>query len=264
MSTLESLAIESCRAGMAALIGRRLRVRDIVQKGDRLDILTDADLAAQDAVLSIIRAARPDDAILSEEDVDTLGTSGHKWLVDPLDSTANYARGLPIYSVSVAVEDQEGAVAAAVGDPERDVVYSCSRGDRVVRRDGVALMPWHAADPGKALVLFGMGPRSTAQHPRTALVPAVLLGAFGKVRSPGSPALGLSWVAAGIADLAYYEMDFSDWDISAGCLLCAEAGLSVILAGPLADGLSPRLLAGVPSLVREIAGPLGLMNDKDG
>lgn len=241
---------------MAALTDCLSHSRHVVQKGNRLDIVTDADIASQTAVLSVICHARPDDAILSEESVDMRGKSGLTWVVDPLDSTANYARGIPIYSVSVAVTDPDGALAAAVGDPERNVVYSSTRGQGVVRRSGEPVAPFHATDPSRALALFGMGPRTTTAHPRTSVVPAALLREFGKVRSPGSPALGLSWVATGLADLAYYEMDFSDWDVSAGCLLCREAGLSVILAGPLADGLSRRLLAGVPELVRTIARPL--------
>lgn len=107
-------------------------------------------------------------------------------------------------------------------------------------------------------MLFGRGPRMTAEHPRPSIVPAALFARFGKVRSPGSPALGLAWVAAGLADLAYYEMDFSAWGIAAGTLLCQEAGLAVISEPPIAEGLSPRLLAGTPRLVASVRSSLDL------
>ena len=250
---LASVAADAAEAGSAVLRGLRDQRRSITLKTERLDVVTDADMAAQAAVLDVLSAARPQDAILTEEGVDITGCSGVRWIVDPLDSTANYARGIPIYSVSVAAEDEEGLAASAVGDPERHVIYGTERGARAVRRNAADVKAEHPTDRRRAVALFGLGPRSSPAHPRTALVPAHLLAEFGKVRSPGSPALGLAWVAAGVADVAYYEMDFSTWDIAAGTLLCLEAGLEVLSVGPAAPGLSPRLLAGPRALIEPSA-----------
>lgn len=257
-AVLERLAIAACRAGMAVLRSSRGTQRRVAFKGERLNIVTDADLDSEAAILAVIGEARPDDGVISEERPATAGTTGLSWLIDPLDSTANYARDIPIYSVSIAVRDETRVLlAAAVGDPERDVVYSTARHAGEVRVDGLAARPRHVSDPSRALALFGVSRHGAPGHPRTSIVPATLIEVFGKVRSPGSPALGLAWVAAGRADLAYYEMQFNDWDISAGVLLCREAGLSVTLSAPLAGGLGRRLLAGVPELVEVVRGPLG-------
>ena len=253
---LERVAVAACRAGMTVLRSGRGAQRRVAFKGERLNIVTDADLDSEAAILAVISEARPDDAVISEERPATAGTTGLSWLVDPLDSTANYARDIPIYSVSIAVHDATRVLAGAVGDPERDVVYSTARDAGEVRVDGRAAQPRHVSDPSRALALFGVSRHGAPGHPRTSIVPATLIGLFGKVRSPGSPALGLAWLAAGRADLAYYEMDFNDWDVSAGVLLCREAGLSVTLSAPLADGLGRRLLAGVPELVEVVRGPL--------
>lgn len=253
---LERVAVAACRAGMAVLRSRRAAPRWVAFKGERLNVVTDADLDSEAAILAVIGEQRPGDGVISEERPATAGTTGLTWLVDPLDSTANYVRDIPIYSVSIAVRDRTSALAAAVGDPERDVVYSTARHAGEVRVDGRAAQPRHVSNPSRALVLFGVSRHDAPGHPRTSIVPATLIGLFGKVRSPGSPALGLAWVAAGRADLAYYEMDFNDWDVSAGALLCQEAGLSVTLSAPLADGLGRRLIAGVPELVEVVRGPL--------
>ena len=240
---------------MAILRAGRGARRRVAFKGERLNIVTDADLDSEAAILAVIGEARPDDGVISEERPPTAGTTGLSWLVDPLDSTANYARDIPIYSVSIAVRDETRLLAGAVGDPERDVVYSTAQHAGEVRVDGLAAHPRHVSDPSRALALFGVS-RDAPGHRRTSIVPATLIGLFGKVRSPGSPALGLAWLAAGRADLAYYELDFNDWDVGAGVLLCQEAGLSVTLSPPLAAGLGRRLLAGVPELVEVVRGPL--------
>jgi myo-inositol-1(or 4)-monophosphatase len=223
-------------------------------KGAGLDVVTDADLAAEAAAIALLAQLRPDDGVVGEEGGERPGTSGVVWLIDPIDSTANYARGIPLYSVSVAARDPNGVVAAAVGDPERDAVFSTFRTAGGIRLNGIAVERPESPPAQRALAIFGMGMRSRPEHPRHSLVATTLFGTFGKVRSPGSPALGLAWTAAGLADVAYYEQDFNDWDVAAGSLLCSEAGLGVAFLGPAAAGLSPRLAAG--GALMDSLGPL--------
>ena len=254
---LESLAVQASRAGAAALQERRCQPHDIRFKGQALNIVTEADLAAEAAVLGVIREARPHDGIRSEEQPEIPGSSDLTWVIDPLDSTANYARGLPIYSVSVAVTDDTGPVAAAVAEPSHGRVFSTYRGSGAIRIDGEPVT--RVGRPGaeqQAIALFGLDAFWSGEHPRTEIVPAALYRRYGKVRSPGSPALGLAWIAAGYADLGYYEMGFNDWDVVAGCLLCQEAGLSVLLRDPVAAGFGRRLLVGVPRFVSDVRGEL--------
>lgn len=262
IAELVELAESACRDANDVLTGRFGESIVVAHKGDLINVVTDADLASERSIIDTIWRARPDDGFMAEESDELGSLSGITWVIDPLDSTANFARGIPTFSVSIAARDEAGLIAATVGNPREGIVYSTGRGMGGIRvRDvnGVSV-PITVALPGprNAMALFGLGPRETPEHPRVATVPAALIRAFGKVRSPGSPALGLAWVAAGIADVAYYEMDFSDWDIAAGSLLCAEAGRTVIERPPLAPGLSRRILAGRPDLVELIKSDLGI------
>ncbi len=262
VSELVQLAESACR-GANDVLSQRFGASTIVgRKGDLINVVTDADLESELSIVELIRQSRPDDGFMAEESEEVSGSSGITWVIDPLDSTANFARGIPIFSVSIAACDEAGPMAAAVGHPREGIVYSSGRGTGGVRVYGGAGSFAPAAikplAPRNAMALFGLGPRETAEHPRATDVPAALFRNFGKVRSPGSPALGLAWVAVGIADIAYYEMDFSDWDIAAGSLLCAEAGCTVIERPKLAQGLSRRILAGRPELVELIRSDLGI------
>ncbi|MBS1838758.1 MAG: hypothetical protein JST64_13780, partial [Actinobacteria bacterium] len=103
-----------------------------------------------------------------------------------------------------------------------------------------------------AMVAVGWGPRSSGR--RQGHVAESLIHRVGKVRSPGSPALGLAWTALGRFDAAYYEMDFNDWDVAAGTFLCECAGLTVRREPADAADSSHRLLAARPELAGTLAG----------
>ncbi|MEA2349822.1 MAG: monophosphatase, partial [Thermoleophilaceae bacterium] len=92
-------------------------------------MVSDADRAAEDAIAELIRRERPDDALLGEEGTAAGGSSGRRWVVDPLDGTTNYLYGLPVWAVSVAVEDADGGVAGVVLDPTRDELFAAARGE---------------------------------------------------------------------------------------------------------------------------------------
>ena len=101
------------------------------------------------------------------------------------------------------------------------------------------------------MVAVGWGPRSSGR--RQGHVAGSLIHRVGKVRSPGSPALGLAWTALGRFDAAFYEMDFSDWDVAAGAFLCECAGLTVRREPADAPDSSPRLLASRSELADSLA-----------
>ena len=209
-------------------------------KSSAADVVTDADLASERIVREHILSSRPDDGFIGEEGTSVPGTSGLSWILDPIDSTANYARGIPIWSISLAVSDESGVIAGVVACPPLDEVISATS-ETGVLLNGSQMPPPPRRELDAAMVAIGWGPKSGGE--RQARVASTLIPAVGKVRSPGSPALGLAWTALGRFDAAFYEMDFSQWDVAAGGFLCECAGLRVTRRDPERSGESPRLLA---------------------
>src|SRR4051812_50051413 len=91
--------------------------RGVGTKSSQTDMVSEADREAESAIADLLRAERPDDALIGEEGAGGGGTSGRRWVVDPLDGTTNYLYRFPAWAVSVALEDEEGALAGVVHDP---------------------------------------------------------------------------------------------------------------------------------------------------
>jgi myo-inositol-1(or 4)-monophosphatase len=220
------VAQEAARAGAAVLVPRFGRERALASKSSPTDLVSEADLASERAIREVLAARRPDDGVLGEEGTgDVPGTTGLRWVVDPLDGTVNYLYGHPQWCVSVAVEDDDGAVAGVVFDPLRDECFAAARGEGA-RLNGAPL-PRDRAVPGldAALVATGFGYAAAVRAAQARIV-AELLPAARDIRRAGSAALDLVWTAAGRHD-AYYEFGVQHWDVAAGALVCAEAGLEV-------------------------------------
>jgi myo-inositol-1(or 4)-monophosphatase len=183
--------------------------------------VSDADRDADALVVARIRAAFPDDAIVSEEGGAIGGRSGRTWYVDPLDGTINYLYGLPHWSVSIACADGNGALAGVVFDPIRDELFAAERGSGATL-GAQALRASAVTDPGLALVATGFSYDPTERSAQAEVV-ARMAGRVRDVRRAGSAALDLAWVAAGRLD-AYFEVSRSPWDSAAGELLVREAG----------------------------------------
>ena len=203
------------------------RERRIASKSTPTDPVSEADLASQRAIHALITARRPADAFLAEEEgADEAGSSGLRWVVDPLDGTVNFLYGIPQWSVSVAVRDAEGALAGVVHDPIGGETFTAVRGEPPAR-NGVAL-PSRAADaPPLAQSLIATGFAYAAQtRAEQGEVVARLLPAVRDIRRFGSAALDLCWTAMGRYD-AYFERGVKAWDTTAGALVCASVGLVV-------------------------------------
>ncbi|HWV87965.1 MAG TPA: inositol monophosphatase family protein [Capillimicrobium sp.] len=242
---LVEVAEEAARAGAAVLVPRFGHERALASKSSPTDLVSEADLASERAIREVLRARRPDDGVLGEEGTgDVAGTTGLRWVVDPLDGTIDYLYGIPQWCVSVAVEDDAGAVAGVVFDPLRDECFVAARGEGA-SLNGRALPAGRAGDPpplAQALVATGFGYDSRVREAQGARV-AALLPSVRDVRRAGSAALDLCWTALGRHD-AYYEWGVQHWDHAAAGLVCREAGLDVVeLAG---DDVLPRGLAAGP------------------
>ena len=206
-------------------------------KSTPTDLVSAADQAAEDLIRTRLAAARPDDGFLGEEGGDVDGTTGLRWVVDPLDGTSNFLFRVPQWAVSIAVEDAEGAVAGVVYDPPRDAMWAAARGGPALL-DREVVTGSTRSELGTSLVATGFGYDAEVRRAQAATI-ASLLPDVRDIRRFGAAALDLAWCAAGRFD-AFYERGVKRWDIAAGGLLCACAGLAVeplAPAPPQGDGI---------------------------
>jgi myo-inositol-1(or 4)-monophosphatase len=227
---LLELAAEVARAAGATLHGfaaRHARGEDleVAAKTSVTDPVSEADRAAERLIAQRLLEVRPDDGLLGEEgQTNRRGTSGRRWVVDPLDGTVNFLYGIPAWCVSIACEDDAGSLVGVVHDPNRDETFAACRGGGATL-DGRELRVGRAPSLDRALLATGF---AYAPPTRTEWGAAVadLLGRVRDVRRGGSAALDLAWTAAGRFD-AYLEFGLSPWDWAAGRLLVTEAGGTV-------------------------------------
>ncbi|MDQ1373345.1 MAG: monophosphatase [Actinomycetota bacterium] len=219
------LAIDAAEGAGALLQGAVHDARTSVEhKSSATDMVTEMDQAAEAFIVSTVRAARPDDGVLGEEGSNEAGTSGVRWIIDPLDGTTNYVYGFPAYAVSVAVEVDGEVAVAAVHDPSHSETFTAIRG-RGAWCNGRRL---HVGGPpavATALVATGFSylPERRAWQ---ADVVARLMSAVRDIRRAGAASLDLCWVAAGRVDI-FFERGLQPWDYSAGALIASEAGAVV-------------------------------------
>lgn len=223
-----------------ALIRRKLaEPLQVTSKGFR-DLVTDADLAAQEQITDTIRQHFPDHGFLAEEKNSDLPPSGPvRWIIDPIDGTSNYSRSLPIFCVSIAVAVAEEVVAGVIYDPTGDELFSAVRGQGATV-NGQPLRVSSTADLAEAIVGVDWG-RQQAIRQRSLEALNRFAHQVRSIRALGSSALALAWVAAGRMDL-YGNYRLSAWDIAAGGLLIHEAG------GLMSDlhGVPVRLVENTP------------------
>lgn len=152
------IALRAARIAGDQLMARFERPAEgLTAKSTSTDLVSDADRHAEHSILSIIRAERPGDAILSEESGEAeQGTTGLCWLVDPLDGTTNFLWGYPQWAVSIACQDDRGGLMGVVHDPIRGETFSAVRGGPATL-NGRDLVLTPSGDLGQALVGSGFG-----------------------------------------------------------------------------------------------------------
>jgi myo-inositol-1(or 4)-monophosphatase len=184
----------------------------------RHDVVTAMDREVERFIRAEIGARFPDDAVFGEEEG---GGAGERlWLIDPIDGTANYARGLPRYCVSIGYLERNVPTLGAIYDPSNDWLYSAARGVGAWC-NGERLAVSAVEELTAATVECGWSTRRSAED-YTALIGRVL-GNGAAIRRAGSGALGLADVAAGRAE-GYCELHINAWDCAAGIVLVREAG----------------------------------------
>lgn len=208
-------------AGALVAAGRRQGVHSLTTKSSATDMVTEFDRASERLIVDRLTAARPDDGIVGEEGTATNGSSGIRWLIDPIDGTTNFLYGLPAYGVSIAAADDDGSLAGVVYVPALDELFTAHRGGGAML-DGA---PIHCAGGGDlAAALVGTGfsylpERRVVQAARvTRMMPHIR-----DIRRLGAASVDLCFVAVGRLD-AYFEEFLGPWDLAAGELIAREAG----------------------------------------
>ncbi len=218
-----SVAIEAARAG--ARITRRGfgRAQRVSHKG-LVNLVTERDRRSEAEIVRIIRAAFPTHAILAEESGASGVRSEHRWIVDPLDGTTNYAHGYPVYCVSIAYERSGRLELGVILDPIRRELFVGQRG-RGVTLNGRPVGVSRAETLIESLLETGF-PYDRGRM-QIALDQFIRLAFRTQgLRRAGAAALGLAYVAAGRLD-GFWEATLSPWDCAAGALLIQEAGGTV-------------------------------------
>ncbi|MBA3413873.1 MAG: inositol monophosphatase [Chloroflexia bacterium] len=217
-------AAQAARAAGIILRDRFGRPHEIRFKG-AVDLVTEADRAAEALIAGMIRERYPDHHLLGEEGArGAASTSPFRWVVDPLDGTTNFAHNLPHFAVSIGLEHLGQPVVGAVYDPLRDELFLGSRG-RGATLNGTPLQVSTTDDLLRSLLVTGFSYDLPAREHQAEVWRGFLLRVQA-IRQTGSAALNLCYVAAGRLD-GYWERGIAPWDVSAGAVVLREAGGTV-------------------------------------
>ena len=236
------LAIELAHAAGTLLRDALVGPRHITYKGSPTNLVTEMDARVETLVVDRLLAAFPDDAILAEERGGQAGRSGRRWIIDPLDGTTNYAHGLPIYAVSIALEVGGRVELGVIYDPSQRELFVAERGAGAFCNDR-RLTVSTAATLDASLLATGFPYDIRVKADNNLREYAAFAVRARGVRRMGSAVLYLAWLAAGRFD-AYWELRLGPWDVAAGGLMVEEAGgrLTGLTGEPL-DLDSPRIVA---------------------
>lgn len=218
-----NFAIHTARDAGSILLERFGRRIQITNKGD-IDLVTEADLAAERLIVERIKSYYPRHAILAEESGETVASGSEsewKWIIDPLDGTTNYAHGYPCFCVSIALERAGKVEIGVIYDPTRDELFAVERGQGATL-NGRSIRVSDTIDLNRAMLCTGFPYDVRDRGDFARHFHNFIMHAQG-VRRDGSAALDLAYVACGRFD-GFWEEGLNPWDVAAGVLLVEEAG----------------------------------------
>lgn len=192
------------------------------RKKGEIDLVTDADIRSEEAVIKMIRDHFPQDSILAEESGETKQDAERVWIIDPLDGTTNFAHSFPFFAVSIAFQVNKEIVLGVVFNPVLKEHYEAVRGKgatlngKPISVSGVKMLK-------DSLLATGF-PYTIHEDPDRVLrnFKSMITRAQG-IRRPGAAALDLCYVAAGMMD-GFWEEGLKPWDSAAGAVILEEAG----------------------------------------
>lgn len=239
------------RAGEVLRRAFRNRPLRVERKGPH-DFVTEIDHEAEEAIVGYLRSRFPNHGILAEESSPMASSTTHRWIVDPLDGTTNFIHGVPVFAVSIALEDPSGLAAAAVYDPIHDETFHAARGGGA-RRNGKPIECTRPERLDDALLATGFPFRELSRVDGYLESFKAFIHSTAGIRRAGSASIDLAFTACGRYD-GFWEIGLSTWDVAAGALLVREAGGVVTDIGgdPEAFLASGDILAAGPALHREM------------
>ena len=194
-----------------------------IEHKTRLSLVTDADKASEQAIVTLLKAAYPTHQILAEEEgIHSDHPSPYKWIIDPLDGTTNFTHGFPSYNVSIGLEYQGQCILGVVLDPTRPELFFAEQGGGATC-NGVPIQASQITELEKSLLVTGFGYdiRETPENNLEEFCRFTLCTQG--VRRTGSAALDLCYVACGRFD-GFWELNLNPWDTAAGAIILQEAG----------------------------------------
>ncbi len=219
---LEFLRAAEDAARLGGQVLRSWSSRFTVREKSRSNLVTEADLASQTAIVELLRSRFPHHGLLGEEDLGhDQPPADYRWIIDPLDGTTNYVHGFPYFAVSIGLEHQGEMIAGVVYDPVHDELFAAGRGQGATlnrRPIHISAVP----ELCQALVVASL-PVATSSEEDAVRRFLRVLPAAQTVQRTGSAALNLAYVAAGRAD-GFWSSSLKPWDMAAGVLLVTEAG----------------------------------------
>ncbi len=219
---LKPALIEAARAGAAEILRFFNSDFKISNKEGVNNLVTEADHASEKAIIGVINSKFPDHQILAEETGEIKQESTYKWIIDPIDGTVNFAHGIPLNCVSIAIEKEGEVILGAVYNPHLNELFFAEKGKGATLND----KPIRVSEEDKtikACLVTGF-PYTYINMPNG---PLEIFERFIRkgvpVRRLGSAAIDLCWVACGRFD-GFYEHKLEPWDSAAGYLIVEEAG----------------------------------------
>ena len=202
---------------------------DINTKSSHTDLVTKVDKLSEEKIREIILSHFPEHMILGEEEGQSQGNASHRWIVDPLDGTMNYAHGFPFYAVSIGLEVEGELEVGVVLDSVRNEMFYASKGQGAFC-NGTPIQVSGETSLKRSLLSTGFPSDPNTLHENLSLF-AKVHPSVRAIRRPGSAALDLAYVACGRLD-GFWELKLSPWDVAGGIIIVEEAGGTV--TGPTA------------------------------
>lgn len=234
-----------------------------VEKKGRIDLVTTADLEAERLIRDLVAIRFPDHVVIGEEGggLSDPRAARYRWIVDPVDGTTNFAHGLALFSVSIALEVDGTVACGVVYDPIGDELFTAERGGGA-RLNGEPLQVSRCGALEDALLCTGFPYTVREERRRQVDVFAAFMNEARGVRRLGSAALDLCYVAAGRLD-GFWEERLFPWDMAAGGLIVEEAGGQVSgMDGRSYDPFAGHIVASAPGIhqamvavIRHVPGP---------
>lgn len=247
---MDELLARAYQAALAAgsLVSNRPEVLEVDSKTTATDVVTQMDRASEKLLVELLLDGRETDGVLGEEGADRQGTSGVRWIIDPIDGTVNYLYGWPLWAVCVGVEYHGVPISGVVHMPGIGETYVGSVGGgsfRITEAGRTRLRINETADPAMALVATGFGYSAKRRGAQAAVV-AQLATRVRDFRRAGACAVDLCFLAGGRVD-AYFERGAQPWDHTAAGVIATEAG--AIVSGLRGRGPSEEMVvAGTPAV----------------